>query len=84
MNHRDPCRSPPANALIAFESAPRGTATSPEAARELRTSQSAVSRQIGKLETWLSARLFERSRAGATLTDAGVRFRDGVAGGGGE
>ena len=37
--------------------------------------------QIGKLGTWLSARLFERSRAGATLTDAGVRFRDGVAAG---
>ena len=40
-----------------------------------------MSRQIGKIETWLSARLFERSRAGATLTDAGVRFRDGVAAG---
>ena len=51
------------------------------AARELRASQAAASRQIGKLETWLSAPLFERSRAGATLTDAGVRFRDGVAAG---
>ena len=40
-----------------------------------------MSRQIGKVETWLSARLFERSRAGATLTDAGVRFRDGVVAG---
>ena len=80
MNKRDPYRIPPANALLAFESAARhGNFTL--AARELRTSQSAVSRQIGTLETWLSARLFERSRAGATLTDAGRRFRDGVAAG---
>ena len=80
MNGRDPYRIPSANALIAFESAARhGNFTL--AARELRTSQSAVSRQIGTLETWLSARLFERSRAGATLTDAGERFRDGVAAG---
>ena len=78
MNKRDPYRIPPANALLAFESAARhGNFTL--AARELRTSQSAVSRQIGTLETWLAARLFERSRAGATLTDAGRRFRDGVA-----
>ena len=80
MDHRDPYRIPPANALIAFESAARH-ANFTLAARELRTSQAAVSRQIGKLETWLSARLFERSRAGATLTDAGVRFRDGVVAG---
>ena len=60
MKTRNPYRIPPANALIAFESAARhGNFTL--AARELRTSQSAVSRQIGSLETWLSARLFERS-----------------------
>ena len=80
MNTRDPSRIPSANALIAFESAARhGNFTL--AARELRTSQSAVSRQIATLETWLSARLFERSRAGAILTEAGERFRDGVAAG---
>ena len=80
MNNRDPYRIPPSNALIAFETAARhGNFTL--AARELRTSQSAVSRQIAKLETWLSARLFERSRAGVTLTEAGERFRDGVAAG---
>ena len=80
MNERDPYRMPPANALIAFECAARhGNFTL--AARELRTSQSAVSRHIGQLETWLSVRLFERSRAGTTLTDAGERFRDGVAAG---
>ena len=80
MNRRGPYRIPPANALIAFESAARhGNFTL--AARELRTSQSAVSRQIGKLETWLSTRLFERSRVGATLTDAGECFLDGVTAG---
>ena len=80
MDRRDPYRIPPANALIAFESAARhGNFTL--AARELRTSQSAVSRQIGKLERWLSAPLFERSRAGATLTEAGERFLTGVAAG---
>ena len=80
MVKRDPYRIPPANALIAFESAARhGNFT--RAARELRTSQSAVSRQIGKLETWLSAPLFERSRAGAILTEAGERFLTGVAAG---
>ena len=79
MTKRGPSRMP-ANALIAFESAARhGNFTL--AARELRTSQAAMSRQIGKLETWLSVRLFERSRAGVTLTAAGARFRDGVAAG---
>ena len=80
MKTRDPYRIPPANALIAFESAARhGNFTL--AARELRTSQAAVSRQIATLETWLAARLFERSRAGVTLTEAGRRFRDGVVAG---
>jgi len=79
MNGR-PYRIPPSNALIAFESAARH-ANFTLAARELRTPQAAVSRHIARLETWLSARLFERSRAGATLTDAGERFRDGVAAG---
>ena len=80
MDSRDPYKIPPANALIAFESAARH-ANFTRAARELRTSQAAVSRQIATLETWLSARLFDRSRAGVTLTEAGRRFRDGVAAG---
>ena len=77
MKNRGPYRLPLASALLAFESAARH-ANFTLAARELGTSQSAVSRHIGQLETWLSARLFERSRAGAVLTDAGERFRDGV------
>jgi LysR family glycine cleavage system transcriptional activator len=80
MTKRNPYRMPPANALIAFECAARhGSFTL--AARELRTSQSAVSRHINQLESWLSVRLFHRSRAGTTLTAAGERFRDGVAAG---
>ena len=80
MKTRDPYRIPPANALVAFESAARH-ASFTLAARELRTSQAAVSRHIAKLESWLAARLFERSRTGVTLTEAGRRFRDGVAAG---
>ena len=80
MDNRERERILPANALLAFESAARH-ASFTLAARELRTSQAAISRQIAKLETWLSARLFERSRAGVTLTEAGERFRNGVAAG---
>ena len=78
MKTRGRYQIPPASALMAFDSAARH-ASFTLAARELGTSQAAVSRQIAKLETWLSARLFERSRAGATLTDAGKRFHHGVA-----
>ena len=53
----DPYRLPPANALLAFESAARHTSFT-LAARELPTSQAAVSRQIGKLETWLDREMF--------------------------
>ena len=77
MHARAPYRIPPASTLIAFESVARHASFS-LAASELGISQAAVSRQIAKLETWLSARLFERSRAGATLTEAGRRFHDGV------
>ena len=80
MNERDLYRIPFANALLAFESAARrGNFTL--AAQDLRTSQAAVSRHIAQLEKWLAVRLFQRSRVGVTLTDAGERFRDGVAAG---
>ncbi len=46
--------------------------------RELGTSQSAISRVIAQLEGQLSARLFERSRIGVSLTDAGLRFHESV------
>ncbi|MDE0392620.1 MAG: LysR family transcriptional regulator [Rhodospirillales bacterium] len=64
--------------LLAFESAARHGNFS-QAARELETSQSAISRHMARLETQLGARLFERSRTGVRLTEAGRRFRDAVA-----
>ncbi|MDE0387383.1 MAG: LysR family transcriptional regulator [Rhodospirillales bacterium] len=78
MSGRGPYRIPPTSALIAFESAARHGNFS-RAARELRTSQSAISRHIASLERQLSTRLFHRSRTGVSLTDAGSRYRDAVA-----
>ncbi len=78
MYRRDPSRLPAISTLIAFETTARLGSFS-KAAKELRTAQPAISRHIVKLETQLSARLFERSRAGVRLTDAGSRFQDAVA-----
>ena len=80
MSDRSRYRIPPRSALIAFESAARNGNFS-RAASELRTSQATVSRRIANLETSLSTRLFDRSRSGVTLTEAGHRFRDGVVAG---
>ena len=65
------------SALVAFDAVARLGSFS-RAAEELNTSQPAISRRIAELETLLSTRLFERSRAGSILTDAGKRFRTGV------
>ncbi len=73
-------RFPRIAALIAFESAARLGSFS-QAGKELRTSQPAISRHIANLEDQLSAQLFERSKAGVSLTDAGSRFRDAVSAG---
>ena len=80
MSGLQPYRVPPTSTLIAFESAARHGNFS-HAARELHTSQSAISRHMARLETQLGARLFERSRTGVRLTEAGRRFRDAVASG---
>ena len=45
-----------------------------EAARRLRTSKSAVSRNVGALETELGARLFHRTTRSLTLTEAGQGY----------
>ena len=68
---------PSTSTLIAFESAAR-LGNFSRTARELGTSQSAISRQIGSLERQLSARLFERSRTGVSLTAAGHLYRKAV------
>ena len=78
LSDRSPYRVPPTSALTAFESAARHGSFS-HAARELGTSQSAISRLIARLESQLSARLFERSRIGVSLTAAGLRFHEAVA-----
>ncbi len=77
LSDRSPYRLPSMSALIAFESAVRHGSFS-HAARELGTSQSAISRLIARLEDQLSARLFERSRIGVSPTDAGLRFHEAV------
>ena len=77
VSDRGPYSIPPAPALIAFESAAHYGNFS-RAAAELGTSQSAISRHMARLETQLRARLFERSRTGVRLTEAGRLFRDAV------
>lgn len=73
-------RIPSLSTLVAFESAARHGSFS-RAARELCTTQPAISRRIADLEATLCTRVFERSRSGVTLTEAGLRFRDGVCAG---
>ena len=73
-----PYSIPPTSTLLAFESAAR-LGNFSRVARELGTSQSAISRHMARLETQIGARLFERSRTGVRLTEAGRRFRDAVA-----
>ena len=49
-----------------------------DAAEDLHISQSALSKQIMRLEKDLDLKLFDRSRRKACLTDAGTAFRDGI------
>ena len=70
-------RLPRMSTLVAFDAVARLGSFS-RAARELKSSQPAISRQIAELETWLSTSLFERSRAGSVLTAAGRRFGTSV------
>ena len=71
-------RLPTTTALIAFDCAARHGSFA-GAAKELGTSQPAVSRHIASLERQLRTRLFERSRTGVSLTETGRRFHDAVA-----
>jgi LysR family glycine cleavage system transcriptional activator len=61
---------PSTAALAAFESAARHQSFT-LAADELAVTQSAVSRQIAGLESFLGVKLFRRSRRGVVLTEAG-------------
>lgn len=65
---------PSTAALSAFEAAARHMSFT-KAADELALSQSAVCRQIGGLEDYLSVKLFRRSKRGVVLTDAGADYQ---------
>ncbi len=80
MLYKGSIRIPAESALIAFESAARNGSFS-RAAKELRISRSTVRSRVAGLEKQLSTRLFERSRSGLSLTEAGCRFRDAVVAG---
>ncbi|SDV48070.1 LysR substrate-binding domain-containing protein [Chitinasiproducens palmae] len=64
---------PPLPSLIAFEAAAR-TGSFTRAANELNLSQSAISRQIAQLETFLGRALFVRAPHALRLTQGGERY----------
>lgn len=64
---------PSTASLAAFEAAARHQSYT-KAAEELAVTQSAVCRQIAALEDFLGVRLFQRSRRGVALTEAGLRY----------
>ncbi len=68
---------PSINALIAFDAAARHQSFT-RAADELSLTESAVSRQIGSLESNLGIKLFERLKKRVTLTEAGRAYSDQV------
>ena len=61
---------PPLDALVIFEAAARLGSFS-RAGFDLGLTQSAVSRQIGKLESFLGSKLFTRTSSGVLLTPTG-------------
>lgn len=70
-------RFPPLNPLRTFEVAARCKSFT-EAAEELGVTQAAVSRQIGVLEGFFKAKLFERSVRSVKLTPIGRQLHDDV------
>ncbi|KGW82600.1 bacterial regulatory helix-turn-helix, lysR family protein [Burkholderia pseudomallei MSHR456] len=68
-----PDRLPPMQTLSAFEAAAR-LASFTAAARELGSTQPAVSQRVVQLEEDLGTPLFERGRRGVTLTEDGARL----------
>lgn len=70
-------RIPPLNPLRVFEVVAR-TGNLTAAARELHVSQSAVSRQVAVLETYLGIELFRRERHGVVLTRIGKDYAEQV------
>ena len=70
-------RIPPLNPLRVFEVVAR-TQNLTTAAQELHVTQSAVSRQIAVLETYLGVELFRRERHGVALTRVGQSYAEHV------
>ena len=64
---------PPLNALVIFEAAARLSSFS-RAGLELGLTQSAVSRQISKLESFIGSKLFSRTAKGVHLTQVGETY----------
>lgn len=64
---------PPLQALVCFDAAARHESYT-RAAQELSLTQSAVSRQIGALESFLGVALFRRTRHGVALTPSGTSY----------
>jgi len=73
-------RLPPANSLVAFEATARHLSFK-DAARELRVTSAALSRQIRILEENLDCRLFERLHRAIRLTPEGWKLQQAVAAG---
>lgn len=69
---------PMLQALNCFEAAARHQSYT-HAARELSLTQSAVSRQIASLESFLGVQLFQRTRHGVVLTSAGASYARQIA-----
>ncbi len=70
-------RLPPLNAVRVFEAAARRLSFA-RAAEELGVTQSAVSKQIALLESYIGAQLFERSATGVALTLEGRELRHSI------
>ena len=64
---------PPLQTLLCFDAAARHESYT-RAAQELALTQSAVSRQIGALESFLGVPLFRRTRHGVALTGSGAAY----------
>lgn len=72
-----PMKLPPLNPLKVFYVVAR-TKNLTKAAQELHISQSAVSKQLNVLESYLGIELFRRERHGIVLTQAGAHFSDEI------